>query len=112
MRKIFTLGIVIGLTTLLQGSEKKQDTGVIWQIGIKDSSAVEFALAPGDYQKFLNEDFGWEDRFFLVGKSNPKEDFPYILPGPDDTWGGTSRTAGIRTHVLNILFRMKSIPDR
>lgn len=112
MRKIFTLGIVIGLTTLLQGSEKKQDTGVIWQIGIKDSSAVEFALAPGDYQKFLNEDFGWEDRFFLVGKSNSKEDFPYILPGPNDGWGGTSGTAGIRTHVLNILFRMKSVPDR
>lgn len=112
MRKDFILSIIIGLITLLQGCEKKRDSGIIWQIGMKDSSAVEFALAPGDYKEFLNHDFGWEDRFFLVGKSNPKEDFPYILPGPDDAWGGTSRTAGIRTHVLNILFRMKSVPDR
>lgn len=112
MRKDFILSIIIGLITLLQGCEKKRDSGIIWQIGMKDSSAVEFALAPGDYKEFLNHDFGWEDRFFLVGKSNPEEDFPYILPGPDDAWGGTSRTAGIRTHVLNILFRMKSVPDR
>lgn len=112
MRKIFILSLVISVTTFLQGCEKSQAPGVIWQIGIKDRSAAEFALAPGDYQEFLNEDFGWEDRFFLIGKSNPKEDFPYILPGPDDAWGGTSRTAGIRTHVLNILFRMKSVPDR
>ena len=112
MRKIFTLSIVISLTTLLQGCEKESGPGLIWQIGVKDSSAVEFALAPGDYKEFLNHDFGWEDRFFLVGKSNSKEDFPYILPGPADAWGGTSGTAGIRTHVLNILFRMQSVPDK
>jgi predicted alpha-1,2-mannosidase len=84
----------------------------IWQIGEKDNSAAEFALAPGDYEEFLSHDFGWEDRFYLVGKSTPKDDFPYILPGPDDRWGGTSGTAGIRTHVLNILFRMKSAPEK
>ena len=31
--------------------------------------------------------------------------------GPADHWGGTSYTAGIRTHVLNILFGMKEVPE-
>lgn len=84
----------------------------VWQIGKKDNSAAEFALAPGDYEEFLLHDFGWEDRFYLVGRSTPKDDFPYILPGPDDRWGGTSGTAGIRTHVLNILFRIRSAPEK
>jgi predicted alpha-1,2-mannosidase len=111
MRKDFIPGIIIiALLAALQGCEKNRETGIVWQIGVRDGSASEFALASGDYKEFLNRDFGWEDRFFLVGKSKPEEDFPYILPGPDDAWGGTSHTAGIRTHVLNILFRMKSAP--
>lgn len=85
--------------------------GVIWQIGNEDRSAAEFALAPSHYAQFLENDFGWEDRYYLVGKSNPAAHFPYVLPGPADRWGGTSGTAGIRTHVLNILFRMKQVSD-
>ncbi|MBK5196630.1 MAG: hypothetical protein JJE08_11515, partial [Proteiniphilum sp.] len=86
-------------------------SGIIWQIGTEDRSAAEFALAPDLYETFLENDFGWEDRYYLVGKSNPKEHFPYVLPGPADSWGGTSSTAGIRAHVLNILFRMRSVPE-
>ncbi|MEA4916864.1 GH92 family glycosyl hydrolase [Proteiniphilum sp.] len=111
MKNDLILYIIIGFLSCLQGCGKSQGSGVVWQIGEEDSSAQEFALSSGDYDEFLNRDFGWEDRFFLVGKSDPKEDFPYILPGPDDAWGGTSHTAGIRTHVLNMLFRMKSAPD-
>jgi len=110
MKKSFILYTIIGLITISQGFGKNKESEVIWQIGINDNSAAEFALAPGDYKEFLDHDFGWEDRFYLVGKSNPKNDFPYLLPGPDDRWGGTSGTAGIRTHVLNVLFRMKSVP--
>lgn len=54
----------------------------------------------------------------LVGRTGfisldclPSKDFPYVLPGPADHWGGTSYTAGIRTHVLNILFGMKEVPE-
>ncbi|KPK39826.1 MAG: hypothetical protein AMJ65_11105 [Phycisphaerae bacterium SG8_4] len=85
-------------------------TRVIWTIGKSDNSAAEFALAPADYEKFLARDFGWEDRYFLVGHSRPKEDWPYIMPGPADSWGGTSGTAGRRTHVLNILFGLEQAP--
>ena len=85
-------------------------TRVIWAIGRSDNSAAEFALAPADYEKFLARDFGWEDRYFLVGHSRAKEDWPYIMPGPADSWGGTSGTAGRRTHVLNILFGLEQAP--
>ncbi|MFC3199156.1 GH92 family glycosyl hydrolase [Parapedobacter deserti] len=103
---------VAGTVSPTDVSLNNPDAQVIWQIGTPDGSAKEFALAEGDYEKFLDHDFGWEDRFFIVGKSNPKQDFPYVLPGPDDAWGGTSHTAGIRTHVLNVLFRMKSTPQQ
>ena len=41
----------------------------IWQIGKKDGTGNEFALAPTGYADFLQNDFGWEDKFFLVGYS-------------------------------------------
>jgi hypothetical protein len=76
----------------------------LWRIGDQGGKATNFALAPNKYADFLAQDFGWEDRFFLIGKSNPKTDWPYVLPGPADTWGGTGPTSGIRSHQLNILF--------
>jgi hypothetical protein len=53
---------------------------VIWAIGKSDNSAVEFALAPAGHDKFLEKDFGWEDRYFLVGHSPAEKDWPYIMP--------------------------------
>lgn len=81
----------------------------VWKIGESDNSARELALGPDGYSKFLEHDFGYEDRYFLVGRSVPSKDFPYILPGPDDRWGGTSGTAGLRTHEVNILFALQSV---
>ena len=101
--------ILLLLLLISIGGYDNPKTGVIWQIGNEDRSAAEFALAPNHYTQFLEHDFGWEDRYYLVGKSNPAAHFPYVLPGPADRWGGTSGTAGIRTHVLNILFRMKQV---
>ena len=82
----------------------------IWQIGKSDNSSAEFALANGEYSKFLEKDFGWEDRFYVVGYSNEKEDFPFVLPGAIDYWGGTSGLAGIRPHEINILFGISKKP--
>ncbi|WP_295116913.1 polysaccharide lyase family protein, partial [uncultured Chitinophaga sp.] len=82
----------------------------IWEIGKNDHTSNEMALAPGSYKDFLAQDFGWEDRFYLVGRDSPKKDWPYVLPGPKDAWGGTSPTAGIRTHHANILFGLESTP--
>jgi predicted alpha-1,2-mannosidase len=84
---------------------------VIWQLGASDGCADEFALSPDDYQDFLKRDFGWEDRFYLIGRSTPGADWPFILPGPECRWGGTSETAGWRTHVLNVLFGMATVPE-
>jgi len=82
----------------------------IWSIGKNDNSSADLALGPRDYKKFLSKDFGFEDRFFLIGRSDAATDFPYVLPGPDDTWGGTWGTSGWRTHEINILFALKSFP--
>lgn len=110
-KKIFKLkrrSLIILLLSFLLTSVSRAQT--IFSIGTKNNSAAEFALAPDKYEDFLKHDFGWEDRFYIVGLSDPKKDWPYILPGPDDGWGGTSGTAGIRSHVLNILFRLKDVP--
>lgn len=77
---------------------------VIWELGKPDNSGSEFALSNNEYNKFLEKDFGWEDRYFIINHSNLKKDFPFVLPGTKDYWGGTSSLAGIRPHELNILF--------
>ncbi|MHA4895900.1 GH92 family glycosyl hydrolase [Pedobacter sp. PWIIR3] len=83
---------------------------IIWEIGKADNRSDGMALAPSGYAKFLDQDFGWEDRFFLIGFSKPEIDFPYVLPGPDDGWGGTGPTSGLRTHNANILFGFQNNP--
>ncbi len=93
-------------------SSKQQAKQIIWQIGEADNSSLEFALSPDKYQKFLENDFGWEDRFYLVGHSKPEIDFPYVLPGVRDKWGGTATLSGIRSHVINILFGLEGIPSK
>jgi len=82
----------------------------IWQIGESDNQAREFALAPRAYEDFIHQDFGWEDRFYLIGRSDPGTDWPYVLPGPADAWAGSGGLAGARTQVLNILFDLKVCP--
>ncbi|MDR1723970.1 MAG: hypothetical protein LBR84_08570, partial [Tannerella sp.] len=73
--------LFLWLTILLGYSCNTQENKILWQIGTPDNKASEFALAPDKYQDFLENDFGWEDRFYLIGKSSPETDFPYILPG-------------------------------
>src|SRR5690348_1639216 len=82
----------------------------LWSIGNADQSDTDFALAPSGYQDFLKGDFGWEDGYYLIGRSNPKKDWPYALPGPDDKWGGTTGSAGWHASHLNILFGIDSLP--
>ena len=88
----------------------RQSSSVVWSIGEADRSAAEFALAPDRFRDFLEADFGYEDKFYLIGHSAPATDFPYVLPGPVDTWGGTWNTAGWRTHQVNILFGLSEKP--
>ncbi|MET0242598.1 MAG: GH92 family glycosyl hydrolase [Flavitalea sp.] len=76
----------------------------LWEIGRADNQTNDLALAPSGYAKFLEHDFGWEDKYYIIGYSKPEKDFPYVLPGPKDKWGGTAPTSGIRSHLLTILF--------
>ena len=50
-------------------------TKTVWQIGEKNHSASELALSPDKYKEFLANDFGWEDRFYIIGLSSPQKDF-------------------------------------
>lgn len=102
-RKLLSLLIVLFFLPIVWAGTTK----TIWKIGEKNESTSEFALSPNKYKDFLANDFGWEDKFYIIGLSSPQKDFPYVLPGPTDYWAGTSYNAGIRTHVLNILFDMK-----
>ncbi|WP_167618803.1 polysaccharide lyase family protein [Maribellus sediminis] len=79
---------------------------VVWEIGSNNNSSADLALSPSDYKNFLSNDFGFEDRYYLIGESSPRTKFPYVFPGPNNTWGGT---AGWRTHVVNVLFGIKDI---
>ncbi len=87
-------------------------TSEIWSIGKKDGRADEFALAPDRFRDFLSKDFGYEDKYYLIGESAIEADFPYVLPGPVDTWGGTWPTSGWRTHQVTVLFDLEGEPKK
>lgn len=86
--------IIISSTCQPLFAQKASSQKVLWQIGKADNSDAEFALALSGYSSFLEKDFGWEDGFYLIGSSDPKTDWPYTLPGPEDEWGGTAPNAG------------------
>ena len=109
MKKNFLLTIILYMVAVLSFSGQTSSYKV-WSIGAVNNSSEEFALAPKDFRNFLANDFGYEDKFYLINYSNPKKDFPYVLPGPTDTWGGTWTTSGWRTHQANILFGLENAP--
>lgn len=106
MKGLFTL-MLCCILMYAEGQKK-----VIWEIGVQDGKSKGMALAPSGYRQFLDHDFGWEDRFFLIGFSKTEKDWPYVLPGPKDTWGGTGETSGLRTHHANILFGLKELTEK
>jgi hypothetical protein len=78
MRKKSLL-ICLSLFFLLAASAQ-QKPQTIWSVGKADNSANEFALAPNGFNNFIGHDFGFEDKFFLVGYSKEKNDFPMYCP--------------------------------
>lgn len=71
-------------------------SGVLFQMGAPDRSGREFALAPDGYARYST------DGFFVVGRSDTGSDWPYVHPGPQDSW------AGSRPHTFAIAFRLLS----
>jgi alpha-mannosidase len=74
----------------------------VWQIGKPDGSYMEFAIA-GDYHAW-DKQFAAKDPVFEVGKSDPAKDWPFIHPGPGDSW------AGAREHPFTIRFTLADEP--
>jgi hypothetical protein len=95
---IACLILIVVFAAGLHPASGRQARNLLWQIGIQDNDDREFALAPGDYGKFH------EDGFFVVGQSEPKRDWPYVHPGPEDSW------AGMRQHTFTIVFGLEKPP--
>ena len=69
---------------------------IVFQIGAADGDYHEFAIA-GDHAAYSRQ-FS-NDVSFVVGQSEPKEAWPYIIPGPGDAW------AGNKEHPFRITFQ-------
>ncbi len=72
---------------------------MLWEIGQRDTNTAEFALAPNNYGQLLSENL------FIVGKSEPGRNWPYVHPGPEDAWGGSHK------HTYHIAFGLKKVPQ-
>ncbi len=88
------------------------DSKIIWQIGEINNSASEFALTPEAFSDFVSEGFGGKDRYYVVNKSTPSKDWPYVLPGPIDHFGGYGYWAGLALHQLPIYFELDNLSTK
>lgn len=109
MRNITFLFVSLFCSIIFAPFELVAQHRIIWELGKADNSGQEFALAPDQYQAFLENDFGWEDRSYFIDHSELKKDFPYVLPGASDYWGGTSVMSGIRPHEINLYFALTEV---
>jgi len=75
-------------------------TELLWQIGTADNDTAELALGRSGHGLYSTR-FP-HDALFVVGQSSPKQDWPYIQPGPADTW------AGSKSHTFTIVFGIKA----
>lgn len=103
------LGFFILNHSILTAQESKNE--IIWNIGTADNSISEFALSPNNYKDFVVEGFGGAHRYYVVGESVSNNDFPYILPGPKDGFGGYGYWAGLALNQLPIYFEFDELPE-
>jgi predicted alpha-1,2-mannosidase len=77
----------------------------VWQIGLPDGKYAEFALAgtPGTEWEYP---WDWTRKVaYTVGQSDARRDWPFIQPGPNDQWAGSTQ------HTSAILFGLKHLPE-
>ena len=101
--RVLTCGFTViafaaGLNSLSLPALQAAESQVLWQIGQPDGDNREFALAPAGFGQFR------EDAAFFVGESDAARDWPYVQPGPADSW------AGARSHTFLVVFGLKDAP--
>lgn len=99
MRTALTF-VCLGLITMVCPCRVTADEQLqrLWTVGTADNDFAEFALAPKSYGEFA------DDGFFVVGKSDTRQNWPFVHPGPDDGW------AGGRSHTFTIAFGLQQAP--
>ena len=102
MKELLCLGLVcIGWALSAFAQEQPAAAAVkVFQIGTADGDYREFALA-GNYGAYA-QTFP-HDAEFVVGTSDPAKDWPWIQPGPADSW------AGGRAHTFKITFGLPEV---
>jgi hypothetical protein len=102
MKRLIFLGLVcLGWTCWAPAQEKAATpTVTVFQIGVADGDYHEFALA-GNFAAYA-QTFP-HDADFIVGKSDPRKDWPWIHPGPSDAW------ANSRPHTFRITFELPEV---
>jgi alpha-mannosidase len=93
------VAIIIAAVGLLlsAGSALAQEPPLV-ELGQASGGSAAFALAPAGWRDFLR------DAVFIVGQSAAAADWPYVHPGPDDSW------AGRRQHIYRIVVDLASVP--
>ncbi|UNY99607.1 GH92 family glycosyl hydrolase [Zhouia spongiae] len=95
--------------TSAQSGNKK----LLWQIGTPDNAATEFALhKDNEYKNFVPRGFGGTDRSYIIGQSDPADDWPCILPGPMDGFAGYGFWAGRALTQLPVYFNITELDDK
>ncbi|QOD61199.1 GH92 family glycosyl hydrolase [Polaribacter haliotis] len=109
LKKITALFLTfLGSLCFCEFKAQANDIKTIWQIGELDNSASEFALSsPNSYKDFVSNGFGGKDSYYVVGKSIPSKDWPYLLPGPKDGFAGYGYWSGLALHQLPIYFELE-----
>ena len=102
MKKLLCLGLAcLGWNCSAPAEDKAvAPTVTVFQIGVADGDYHEFALA-GNYQAYA-QTFP-HDADFVIGQSDLKRDWPWIHPGPSDSWaGGGAHTFKIRFELPEV----------
>ncbi len=97
LRVVRALALLL-LAAALAAAAGAQTESVLWAIGREDGSDREFALSPGSWNAY------GLDGFFVVGRSQAERDWPYVQPGPIDSW------AGSRPHTAEVAFALAEAP--
>ncbi len=96
--------MVLVLAAESSASQIATQQKTLWTIGRSNGSVADLALDAADFIKYPTQfPVG---PMYVVGRSDPKRDWPHVHPGPLDTW------AGGRPHTFTITFGLRSRPTQ